>query len=323
MNTELGLTSTSVEPGTRVCPDCGSPAGTQPFCSNCGRNLSLIERLPTRAEWDTSRSSAPESAEDRGERGAVAKALASLEPWWVALTDGTSETNRDTLVRSVEGHVRGAVDASGTLPVEINGSVRGGKLDLLASIPLADGHSVQQRFTASNAAGRGHSRVAPTGPINLIGLDGAVIKALGSSQPDESSANAQDEKSFLISAYIAAVLIPIIGLVIALYTAVSERKAGIRRHALGIAGASILTAVIWVLVVTAINSSNQDRNVAGDLRSLLDSNAISYSSVGSCAHQTGNQYVCMVTTSAGQQIPVQVTDDGKEIYEQGLSANGG
>jgi signal peptidase I len=42
---------TEVEATTRVCPECGSPAGAQPFCGTCGRNLSREERLPTRQEW--------------------------------------------------------------------------------------------------------------------------------------------------------------------------------------------------------------------------------------------------------------------------------
>src|SRR4051794_34796009 len=38
-------------PSQRVCPDCGADAGSQPFCAHCGRNLTTVERLPTRAEW--------------------------------------------------------------------------------------------------------------------------------------------------------------------------------------------------------------------------------------------------------------------------------
>lgn len=37
----------------RVCPDCGEPAGQQPFCAHCGINLSRHERLPTRHEYET------------------------------------------------------------------------------------------------------------------------------------------------------------------------------------------------------------------------------------------------------------------------------
>jgi hypothetical protein len=37
---------------TRVCPFCGEPPGDGAFCAECGRNLTAIERLPTRAEWE-------------------------------------------------------------------------------------------------------------------------------------------------------------------------------------------------------------------------------------------------------------------------------
>ena len=36
----------------RVCPFCGEPPGPGVFCSACGRNLSGVEQLPTRSEWE-------------------------------------------------------------------------------------------------------------------------------------------------------------------------------------------------------------------------------------------------------------------------------
>jgi len=42
-----------------------------------------------------------------------------------------------------------------------------------------------------------------------------------------------------------------------------------------------------------------------------------------CAHQSGNQYVCTVTTSDGQQTTVSVTDDGHTISEQASSIGAG
>jgi hypothetical protein len=41
-----------MESDLRVCPYCGEPPGPGVFCAACGRNLSAIDRLPTRAEWE-------------------------------------------------------------------------------------------------------------------------------------------------------------------------------------------------------------------------------------------------------------------------------
>jgi hypothetical protein len=41
-----------MERAIRVCPFCGEPPGAGVFCEACGRNLSAVERLPTRAEFD-------------------------------------------------------------------------------------------------------------------------------------------------------------------------------------------------------------------------------------------------------------------------------
>ena len=37
---------------TRVCPYCGERPGPGVFCAACGRNLSAVERIPTRSEWE-------------------------------------------------------------------------------------------------------------------------------------------------------------------------------------------------------------------------------------------------------------------------------
>jgi hypothetical protein len=41
----------------RVCPFCGEPPGPGVFCESCGRNLSAVEQLPTREEWEASAAS--------------------------------------------------------------------------------------------------------------------------------------------------------------------------------------------------------------------------------------------------------------------------
>lgn len=42
-----------MEATERVCLFCGEPPGAGVFCAACGRNLAAVERLPTRAEWES------------------------------------------------------------------------------------------------------------------------------------------------------------------------------------------------------------------------------------------------------------------------------
>jgi hypothetical protein len=75
----------------RVCPFCGEPPGVGVFCAACGRNLSAVEQLPTRAEWQDAQP--PASGDDRplAERCAEATA-AFLAAMHAAGDPGTSDT---------------------------------------------------------------------------------------------------------------------------------------------------------------------------------------------------------------------------------------
>jgi hypothetical protein len=66
-----------MEPTARVCPFCGEPPGEGVFCAACGRNLSEVERLPTREEW---------AAEARAADGAPAADAGSLAERCAAAT---------------------------------------------------------------------------------------------------------------------------------------------------------------------------------------------------------------------------------------------
>jgi hypothetical protein len=45
----------------RVCPNCGEPPGAGVFCEACGRNLSGVEQLPSREEWEAEHAVDPRS----------------------------------------------------------------------------------------------------------------------------------------------------------------------------------------------------------------------------------------------------------------------
>jgi hypothetical protein len=63
----------------RVCPFCGQPPGVGTFCDACGRNLSALERLPTRAEWELAPSAAP------GPRSLADRCTAATESFLAAM----------------------------------------------------------------------------------------------------------------------------------------------------------------------------------------------------------------------------------------------
>jgi hypothetical protein len=57
--------------------------------------------------------------------------------------------------------------------------------------------------------------------------------------------------------------------------------------------------------------------VKSDLESLMLDKGLQ-GSVGICAHQNGNQFICQVSGTSSGTTSVQVTDDRKSIFEQGL-----
>ena len=77
----------------RVCPFCGEPPGVGVFCAACGRNLSSVEQLPTREEWEQQSHGEATPTDDRplAERCAAAteEFLAKMH---AAGDPGTTET---------------------------------------------------------------------------------------------------------------------------------------------------------------------------------------------------------------------------------------
>lgn len=153
----------AVAPGVRVCPDCGSQAGAQPFCLMCGRNLSMLERLPTRAEWEQDGASATgEPLDEAAFARTVAKALASIRPWFVPLDESRSFQDpavRDRLTLSIQDHVAEAIEHGlrRELPIDIVVSLENDKRAYLAaSVLMAGERAIEQRFAASIGLAGGH-----------------------------------------------------------------------------------------------------------------------------------------------------------------------
>ena len=66
----------------RVCPFCGETPGVGMFCTACGRNLAAVERLPTRAEWESTQ--AGSSVAGGGSSGSVAERCAAATEAFLA-----------------------------------------------------------------------------------------------------------------------------------------------------------------------------------------------------------------------------------------------
>jgi hypothetical protein len=102
----------------RVCPFCGEPPGAAVFCATCGHNLSAVEQLPTRAEWEAMQyEPAPPAAADDGslaDRCAAATAafLAAMRAAGCPGTTKTPKQKAELLRRAgrAEGWVVRAVD---------------------------------------------------------------------------------------------------------------------------------------------------------------------------------------------------------------------
>jgi hypothetical protein len=223
----------------------------------------------------------------------------------------------------VHDHVADALKTANCepLPIVVGSSVGNeGALYVVASVSLSHDSSIEQRFSAAIHRNRGQAHMKPAGAIDLVGADGGVIRSFAAQELGSSAREESGSRGFLITAYVSAVLIPVIGILAALYAAVSERTAAIRRHAFAIAGVSLLAAGGYVGAITSVLSANQDSEVASHLRSLLDAHGVRYDRVSDCYHHTGNQYVCRVTEN-GQQLVVDVTDNGKTIQEHGIGAD--
>jgi len=82
-----------------------------------------------------------------------------------------------------------------------------------------------------------------------------------------------------------------------------------------------LAATVVALAAVGLAGCGGGPNVVSDLKALFNDKNVSFQSVDFCTHQTGNEYICQVTSPQGTQETVNVTDDGKSIYEQGYDSS--
>ena len=93
----------------RVCPHCGEPPGEGVFCAACGHNLSAVNRLPTRAEWEIASTPEDRPLADRCAE-ATAAFLAAMHAAGDPGTKRTAISSSGWRRRHVDGWVVRAVE---------------------------------------------------------------------------------------------------------------------------------------------------------------------------------------------------------------------
>jgi len=99
-----------MEPLARVCPFCGAPPAGGMFCAACGRNLAAIERLPTRAEWESER---PTSAGAEATARSLAERCAEATAAFLAAMRAAGNPGAETTPMSKRSTFRRAGSADG------------------------------------------------------------------------------------------------------------------------------------------------------------------------------------------------------------------
>lgn len=159
-------------------------SGAQPFCLVCGRNLSTLKRLPTRAEWERDDASAtPARTEEVPLATPLANALASIRTWCVPLDRSRSFEDpavRERLTLYVQDHVAEATELGihEQLPIDVAISLGDDKMAyLVASVSMTSKKVIEQQFAASIGRAGGQVQVHRIGAIKLVGPDGEVISS--------------------------------------------------------------------------------------------------------------------------------------------------
>ena len=99
----------------RVCPHCGEPPGDGVFCAACGRNLSAVDRLPTRGEWEIAGTADARPLSDRCAE-ATAAFLAAMHAAGDPGTKRTQISGSGWRRRHVDGWVVRPVERDDHLP---------------------------------------------------------------------------------------------------------------------------------------------------------------------------------------------------------------
>jgi hypothetical protein len=148
---------------SRVCPDCGSPAGGHAFCESCGLNLSRVQRFPTRTEWQRAT-----EARLNLEAHAVASAIESLERLTPLPPPAGSivQTASDSISRAVVAAL-GSRPAANAVTVDLD-SPGGVPMGARVRVVVGEGTTVEQRFRIDRRADSARLTIGRDGPVELV-----------------------------------------------------------------------------------------------------------------------------------------------------------
>jgi hypothetical protein len=151
----------------RVCPFCGEPPGAGVFCAACGRNLSQVEQLPTRAAWERER---------EPDDGPPPPSAADTVSRFVAAMHAAGDPGTTRLPLAEPGflgrtrHVEGWVAAQSELFVTVDGRLH--RLDSAT-------RGLGQRAEAVHIATVGPEAAEPADAAGLAGELEDVLRANG------------------------------------------------------------------------------------------------------------------------------------------------
>jgi hypothetical protein len=174
-----------VDRDARVCPKCGAPTGSaDAFCASCGQNLTTVQRLPTRDEWEQeSVSSRHAEAQQIADRlNTIGKRISGL----FSSSPVTRRSDDPEIAKAIEQTVRTAVD--GAVPrgqrwegfvVKLSSqAVQADALRVTATVTLSDGMLLEQNFVGRLDAGKSRAAVNPDGPSRLVTSEGRQLGEL-------------------------------------------------------------------------------------------------------------------------------------------------
>jgi hypothetical protein len=179
------------EPGLRVCSRCGEPAEAQRFCASCGLNLAAQPELPTRAEWESQRSSGLPSSGTAGAAPDPNPARPAGVGSWRDLAAQAREKASPYLDAALDSAVRArdrrmgervAADGSSTPPPASGAAPPSGSGP---SDAQPENHSAAARPDPSERVGRAIGKTGGYATRSLVGVASApVVKTVWTDRPN-------------------------------------------------------------------------------------------------------------------------------------------